>query len=194
VIPGFNLANQLTLSRLFLGPLFLVAFLSKWDFSMEAALFVAILIEASDVADGILARSRKQVSDVGKLLDPMSDSIARLTYYIGFLVMGLASAWMIVILIYRDVMIAYVRVFSALTGTAMGRRTSGKWKGILQGANALVILALLIVDRRIIEIPWLNRIIYGLMVFITAYTVFSWIEYLRGNKELLLEIRRRGAA
>ncbi|HEY3294644.1 MAG TPA: CDP-alcohol phosphatidyltransferase family protein [bacterium] len=194
MIPGFNLANQLTLSRLFLGPLFLVAFLSKWDFSMEAALFVAILIEASDVADGILARSRKQVSDVGKLLDPMSDSIARLTYYIGFLVMGLASAWMIVILIYRDVMIAYVRVFSALTGTAMGRRTSGKWKGILQGANALVILALLIVDRRIIEIPWLNRIIYGLMVFITAYTVFSWIEYLRGNKELLLEIRRRGAA
>ena len=194
MIPGFNLANQLTLSRLLLGPLFLVAFLSKWDYSVEAALLVAILIEASDVADGILARSRKQVSDVGKLLDPMSDSIARLSYYIGFLVMGFASPWMIVILIYRDVMIAYVRVFSALTGTAMGRRTSGKWKGILQGATALVILALLIVDRRIVEIPWLTRIIYGLMVFITAYTVFSWVEYLRGNKELLLEIRRRGAA
>ncbi len=194
MIPGFNLANQLTLSRLLLGPLFLVAFLSKWDYSFEAALFVAILIEASDVADGITARSRKQVSDVGKLLDPMSDSIARLSYYIGFLVMGFASAWMIVILVYRDVMIAYVRVFSALTGTAMGRRTSGKWKGILQGAVALTILALVIVDRRIIEVPWLNRIIYGLMVFITAYTVFSWVEYLRGNKELLLEIRRRGAA
>jgi CDP-diacylglycerol--glycerol-3-phosphate 3-phosphatidyltransferase len=194
LIPGFSLANQLTLSRLVLGPLFLVAFLSKWNYSLEASLFVALLIEASDVADGMTARSRKQVSDVGKLLDPMSDSIARLTYYIGFLVMGFASAWMIVILIYRDVMIAYVRVFSALTGTAMGRRTSGKWKGILQGANALVILALLIVDRRIVPIPWLSRIIYGLMVFITAYTVFSWVEYLRGNKELLLEIRRRGAA
>ena len=194
MIPGFSLANQLTLSRLVLGPLFLVAFLSKWNYSLEASLFVAILIEASDVADGITARSRKQVSDVGKLLDPMSDSIARLTYYIGFLVMGLASAWMIVILIYRDVMIAYVRVFSALTGTAMGRRTSGKWKGILQGANALVILTLLIIDRRFVPIPWLSRIIYGLMVFITAYTVFSWIEYLRGNKELLLDIRRRGAA
>ncbi len=194
MIPGFSLANQLTLSRLLLGPLFLVAFLSKWNYSFESALAVAILIEATDIADGIAARRRKQVSDVGKLLDPMSDSIARLSYYIGFLVMGLASAWMIVILVYRDVMIAYVRVFSALTGTAMGRRTSGKWKGILQGATALVILALIIVDRRIIEVPWLNRIIYGLMVFITAYTVFSWIEYLRGNKELLLEIRRRGAA
>jgi CDP-diacylglycerol---glycerol-3-phosphate 3-phosphatidyltransferase len=157
-------------------------------------LLVAILIEISDIADGITARSRKQVSDVGKLLDPMSDSIARLSYYIGFLVMGLASAWMVVILIYRDVIIAYVRVFSALTGTAMGRRTSGKWKGILQGATSLAILALLTVDRDIFAVPYLHKIIYGLMVFVTVYTIFSGVEYLRGNKELLLEIRRRGAA
>jgi CDP-diacylglycerol---glycerol-3-phosphate 3-phosphatidyltransferase len=194
LIPGFSLANQLTLSRLVLGPLFLVAYLSKWQFSNEAALLVAILIEASDVADGIAARSRKQVSDVGKLLDPMSDSIARLSYFIGFLVMGLASPWMIVILVYRDVLVSYLRVFSALSGVAMGRRTSGKWKGILQGAVALTILSLLVVDHRIIEIPWLGRIIYGLMVFVTAYTVFSLIEYMRGNKALLLEIRRRGGA
>jgi CDP-diacylglycerol--glycerol-3-phosphate 3-phosphatidyltransferase len=193
LIPGFSLANQLTLSRLALGPLFLVAYLAKWNYANEAALIVALLIEASDVADGMTARSRKQVSDVGKLLDPMSDSIARLSYYIGFLVMGLASAWMIAVLVYRDVIVSYLRVFTALTGTAMGRRTSGKWKGILQGAVALVILALLIVDRRIVEIPWLGRIIYGLMIFITVYTAFTLWEYLRANKALLLEIRRRGA-
>lgn len=193
MIPGFSLANQLTLSRLALGPLFLVAYLAKWNYANEAALIVALLIEASDVADGMTARSRKQVSDVGKLLDPMSDSIARLSYYIGFLVMGLASAWMIAVLVYRDVIVSYLRVFTALTGTAMGRRTSGKWKGILQGAVALVILALLIVDRRIVEIPWLGRIIYGLMIFITVYTAFTLWEYLRANKALLLEIRRRGA-
>jgi CDP-diacylglycerol---glycerol-3-phosphate 3-phosphatidyltransferase len=194
LIPGFNLANKLTLSRLVLGPLFLVAYLSDWRWSVETALFVAILIEASDVADGIAARSRHQVSDVGKLLDPMSDSISRLSYYIGFLATGYAAAWMIVILIYRDVLVAYLRVFSALSGVAMGRRTSGKWKGILQGATSLAILAVLTVDRDIITVPYLNKIIYGLMVFVTAYTVFSGIEYMRGNKELLLEIRRRGAA
>jgi CDP-diacylglycerol--glycerol-3-phosphate 3-phosphatidyltransferase len=193
LIPGFSLANQLTLSRLALGPLFLVAYLAKWDYANEAALLVALLIEASDVADGITARSRKQVSDVGKLLDPMSDSIARLSYYIGFMVMGFTAAWMVAILVYRDVIVSYLRVFSALTGTAMGRRTSGKWKGILQGAVALVTLALLVVDHRIVEVPWLGRIIYGLMLFITAYTSFTLWEYLRGNKDLLLEIRRRGA-
>jgi CDP-diacylglycerol--glycerol-3-phosphate 3-phosphatidyltransferase len=192
VIPGFNLANQLTLSRLALGPLFLIAYLSNWKFPVEGALITAILIEASDVADGIAARSRKQVSDVGKLLDPMSDSIARLSYYIGFLVMGFASAWMIALLVYRDVVVSYLRVFTALTGTAMGRRMSGKWKGILQGATALTILAMQLVHTRIHTIPYFYRIVYGLLVFVTAYTAFTLVEYLRANKELLLEIRRRG--
>jgi len=192
LIPGFNLANQITLSRLALGPLFLVAYLSPWRYSLESAFVVAILIEVTDVVDGITARSRKQVSDVGKLLDPMSDTIARLSYYMGFLVMGYAEPWMMAILVYRDVVVAYLRVFSALTGTAMGRRTSGKWKGILQGATALVVLALCIVDKRLTPIPYLSEIIYWLFVFVTAYTVFTLVEYLRGNKELLLEIRRRG--
>ena len=192
MIPGFNLANQITLSRLALGPLFLVAYLSPWQYSLEAAFVIAILIEATDVADGIAARSRKQVSDVGKLLDPMSDTIARLSYYMGFLVMGYAEPWMMAILVYRDVVVSYLRVFSALTGTAMGRRTSGKWKGILQGATALVVLALLVVDKRIVMIPHVSDIIYWLLVFVTGYTVFTLIEYMQGNKELLLEIRRRG--
>ena len=192
MIPGFNLANQITLSRLALGPLFLVVYLSPWRFAVEAAFLIAIIIEVTDVADGIAARSRKQVSDVGKLLDPMSDTIARLSYYMGFLVMGYAEPWMIAILVYRDVVVSYLRVFSALTGTAMGRRTSGKWKGILQGATALVVLALCIVDKRLTPIPYLSDLVYWLLVFVTAYTVFTLLEYLRGNKELLLEIRRRG--
>ena len=192
MIPGFNLANKLTLSRLALGPLFLVAYLSNWKFPVEGAFLTALLIEATDVADGIAARSRQQVSDVGKLLDPMSDTIARLSYYIGFLVMGFASAWMIALLVYRDVVVSYLRVFTALTGTAMGRRTSGKWKGILQGATALTILALQLVHTRVWYVPYFYQIVYGLLVFVTAYTAFTLIEYLRGNKELLLEIRRRG--
>jgi CDP-diacylglycerol---glycerol-3-phosphate 3-phosphatidyltransferase len=192
VIPGFNLANQLTLSRLALGPLFLLAYLSPWRYSTEAALVIAILTEASDIADGMTARRRKQVSDVGKLLDPMSDTIARLSYFIGFMVMGLASAWMVAILVYRDVMVSYLRAFAALTGKAMGRRTSGKWKGILQGATSLVVLSLLVIDRRIIPVPWVGRICYWLIAAVTLYTVFTFFEYMLGNKELLLEIRRRG--
>jgi CDP-diacylglycerol--glycerol-3-phosphate 3-phosphatidyltransferase len=194
LIPGFSLANKITLSRLVLGPLFLIAYLATWRYAVEAALIVAILIEATDIADGATARARKQTSDVGKLLDPMSDSIARLSYYVGFLAAGYAQAWMVVILIYRDVIVSYLRVFSALTGTAMGRRTSGKWKGILQGAVALTILGIQFFNENFFPIPHSFRLIYWLMVFITAYTVFTLWEYLSANKQLLLEIRRRGRA
>jgi CDP-diacylglycerol--glycerol-3-phosphate 3-phosphatidyltransferase len=194
MIPGFSLANQLTLSRLALGPLFLLCYLTNWSYAVEAAFLVALMIEATDVADGIAARARGQVSDVGKLLDPMSDTIARMSYFIGFLVVGYASAWMIAILVYRDVVIAYLRVFTALTGTAMGRRTSGKWKGILQGATALTILAVELANKWLFTVPYFHQIIYAILVFVTAYTAFSLYEYLAGNRELLLEIRRRGRA
>lgn len=192
MIPGLSLPNQLTLSRLALGPLFLLAYLTNWDYALEAAFLIAIIIEATDVADGMAARSRNQVSDVGKLLDPMSDTISRMSYFIGFLVMGFAQAWMIAVMVYRDVVVAYLRVFSALTGTAMGRRTSGKWKGILQGATALVVLGFQVINRYLFEIPFLQQIIYWSLVGVTLYTAFTLWEYLRGNRELLKEIHRRG--
>ncbi len=194
MIPGFSLPNQLTLSRLALGPLFLVVYLTGWRYATETAFLVAVAIEATDVADGAVARKRKQVSDIGKLLDPLSDTISRLSYYIGFLVMGLAPVWMIAILVYRDMVVAYLRVFSALTGTAMGRRTSGKWKGILQGAVALTVLALQIVDIHIVGVPYLRSIVFWLLVGVVAYTGLTLIEYLHGNRNLLKEIRRRGRA
>ncbi len=192
MIPGFNLANQLTLSRLALGPLFLVAYLGEFKYSIELALAVAVLIEATDVADGIAARSRSQVSDIGKLLDPMSDTIARMSYFIGFLVMGFAAAWMVAILVYRDVVVAYLRVFSALTGTAMGRRTTGKWKGILQGAVSLTILVLHWIHMRLMPLPYFAHIVYWILAAVTVYTLFTLIEYLHANRELLKEIRHRG--
>ncbi|MCC6477335.1 CDP-alcohol phosphatidyltransferase family protein [bacterium] len=192
MVPGLNLANQITLSRLALGPLFLICYLSNFYYYIEAALIVAILIEATDVADGIAARSRKQVSDIGKLLDPMSDTIARISYYIGFLVLGYAAAWMVAILVYRDVVIAYLRVFTALTGTAMGRRKSGQWKGIIQGAAALIVLTMQWVDLRFWNIPYMKQTTFGILAFVTAYTLFTLVEYLLGNRELLKEIHRRG--
>lgn len=76
----------------------------------------------------------------------------------------------------------------------MGRRTSGKWKGILQGAVALIVLAIQCYNEHFPPIPYSYRISYWLLVFITGYTVFSLWEYLSGNRELLLEIRRRGRA
>ncbi|MBU1936383.1 CDP-alcohol phosphatidyltransferase family protein [bacterium] len=185
-----GVANWITLSRLALGPLFLLLYLTNWPGARIAGLIVAIIIEATDVADGAAARARGETSEIGKLLDPLADAVSRISYFIGFLVYGYAQAWMIAVLVYRDVGVAYMRTLAALQGKAVGRRSSGKWKGILQGTVAITILAL-----DVFNFPWLrpyfSYIVYTLMLIVTIYTGYTLIDYLYGNRRILKELHWR---
>lgn len=185
-----GLPNKITLSRLALGPLFLILYLTDWPGAKLAGLIVAIFIEATDIVDGWAARARGETSEIGKLLDPMADAVARISYFIGFLVYGYAAAWMIAVLVYRDVGVAYVRTLAALQGVAVGRRTSGKWKGFLQGTVAITILAL-----DVINFPWLrphfSQLVYFLMLVVTLYTGLTLFDYIWGNRKILGELRWR---
>ena len=71
---------------------------------------VFVLIEFSDLLDGHFARTRKQESELGKVLDPFADSLSRLTYFVAFAGSGILPLWILLILIYRDVSVAYIRV------------------------------------------------------------------------------------
>ena len=185
-----GLPNKITLSRLALGPLFLIVYLTDWPGAKVAGLIIAILVEVTDIMDGWAARARGETSDTGKLLDPMADSIARISLFIGFLVQGYAAAWMIAVLVYRDVGVAYVRTLAALEGVAVGRRTSGKWKGFMQGTVAISILAL-----DVINFPWLQphflQVVYFLMLIVTLYTAFTLLDYIWGNRKILKELQWR---
>jgi CDP-diacylglycerol--glycerol-3-phosphate 3-phosphatidyltransferase len=185
-----SLPNKITLSRLTLGPLFLILYLTEWPGAKLAGLIIAILIEATDIADGWAARARGETSEVGKLLDPMADSMARISCFIGFLAVGYAKAWMIVILVYRDIGVAYVRTLAALQGVAVGARRSGKWKGVIQGTAAITILGL-----DVLNIPWLQshfmKIAFFLMLIVTLYTAFTLWDYVWGNRKILRELHWR---
>lgn len=185
-----GLPNKITLSRLALGPLFLIVYLTDWPGAQLAGLIIAILIEVTDIADGWMARARGETSEVGKVLDPMADAIARISCFIGFLVYGYAKAWMVVVLIYRDVGVAYVRTLAALQGVAVGARRSGKWKGVIQGTATITILAL-----DLLNIPWLQshflKIVFSLMLLVTLYTGFTLVDYIWGNRKILRELHWR---
>lgn len=185
-----GLANKITLSRLALGPLFLCVYLTDWSGAKIAGLIVAIIIEATDIADGWTARARGETSEIGKLLDPLCDAVSRISYFIGFLVYGYAAAWMIAVLVYRDVGVAYMRTLAALQGVAVGRRSSGKWKGILQGTVAITILALDVMNFPWLE-PYFMRIVYSLMLIVTLYTGYTLLDYLYGNRKMLKELHWR---
>ena len=185
-----GLPNKITLSRLALGPLFLIVYLTDWSGAQIAGLIIAILIEATDIADGWMARARGETSEVGKVLDPMADAVARISCFIGFLVYGYAKAWMVVVLVYRDVGVAYVRTLAALQGVAVGARPSGKWKGAIQGTAAITILAL-----DLLNFPWLQshflKIVFFLMLIVTLYTGFTLVDYIWGNRKILRELHWR---
>ena len=118
MIGAMRPANVLTGTRLLLSPVFFVAFLLP-DWTAQgrvAATIVALicyaLIEITDLVDGSVARLTDSVSDFGKLLDPLADSVSRLTYFLCFGVVGFMSWWILLILIYRDVSVAYIRTYA----------------------------------------------------------------------------------
>jgi len=97
-----------------------------------------LVMEASDFLDGYLARLMKQESELGKVLDPFADSIGRLTYFICLNSAGILPIWILLILVYRDLGVSFVRLLVAKNEGLMPARWSGKVKAWVYGICGLV--------------------------------------------------------
>jgi CDP-diacylglycerol---glycerol-3-phosphate 3-phosphatidyltransferase len=127
-----TLADKLTASRLALAPLFFAAF--SWGERFGQIPYIALLwiifivIEASDLFDGLAARRSGTVSDFGKLFDPYADVFARITYFVCFALNGIMPPWAFILILYRELSINFLRMILAQRGIAMGARPGGKLK------------------------------------------------------------------
>jgi len=141
----FNIANNITFVRIFVS---FIAFALVLSGKIELLLVAIILIaysELTDMLDGYLARRDNCVTSLGKLLDPLSDSISRFMYFFAFGYMGLFPLWLVVTLFVRDIIVAYIRTYMSLMGIAMGARFSGKAKALVQfGGQYILLYALLV--------------------------------------------------
>ena len=108
-------------------------------------LSLLIVSEFSDLFDGFLARKRNQVTDLGKVLDPMADSITRISLFLTF-TQGFVQLPLLVVLVflYRDFFISTLRTLCALRGVALAARFSGKIKAVIQACAAFLIILLMI--------------------------------------------------
>ena len=141
----FNIANNITFVRILLSFVALALLLSG---SIELLLVAIILIaysELTDMLDGYLARRDNCVTSLGKLLDPLSDSISRFIYFFAFGYMGLFPIWLVIILFVRDIIVAYIRTYMSLMGIAMGARWSGKAKALVQFGGQYLLLFMLLI-------------------------------------------------
>lgn len=144
------MATWITLSRIVLViPACLLLFLDQPP-AFVGAVMLLNLVELTDLVDGIIARRDNNVTDLGKLLDPLVDSICRGTVFGAFTALKLMPLWMLLIIFYRDLVMAYLRSLAAIKNVAMGARWSGKTKAAVQ-AIAIQLVALLLLARSMAE-------------------------------------------
>jgi len=183
--------NLVTLSRLVLAPLFLVAFVGTGSGrgSLGWALALAVFFEVTDMVDGYVARRFAQTSQLGKILDPLADSVSRFTVFLAFLVEGWASVWAIAPLFWRDSIVSTVRVLAASQGVIVSARFSGKLKAVVQGGAIVGILAAACFRETLgWELDDVKILSGRLMTFVAAVTVYSLFDYLVGNRKVLASL------
>jgi CDP-diacylglycerol--glycerol-3-phosphate 3-phosphatidyltransferase len=89
-----------------------------------------IIAEITDLVDGKVARSRNEVSDFGKLFDPFADTLVRITYFLCFVVDNILPALLLMIILYREFGILFLRTLMMKRGIVMGARSGGKIKAV----------------------------------------------------------------
>ena len=143
-----TLPMALTASRLVLAPVFFLLFelaVHGSPYLLIGVCLVFALIEVSDLLDGHAARTLGQESELGKVLDPFADSLSRLTYFVAFAGAGILPLWILLVLIYRDIAVAYIRVMVSRGKVLMPARPSGKikaWIYAFAGIGGIVSFAL----------------------------------------------------
>jgi CDP-diacylglycerol---glycerol-3-phosphate 3-phosphatidyltransferase len=141
-----NKVNAITLSRIVLTVFGVLLIFSGNIKLLIIAYVIMSLSEVSDIVDGYVARRDKLVTDLGKILDPLSDSISRFFYFFALAYHGLFPIWFIVFFFFRDIIVAYVRIFASFSGTVMGARFSGKIKGGVQFAGQYLLMYALLIN------------------------------------------------
>jgi CDP-diacylglycerol---glycerol-3-phosphate 3-phosphatidyltransferase len=130
-----NLPNTLTLIRIFLVPIVVAVLLTVeiriWAF-WGASLFLAAAL--TDLLDGYLARKRKQVTTLGRLLDPIADKLLISSALVALVQLNIAPAWMVAIIIGRELVVSGLRSIAAHEGFSIDVSTLGKGKMVTQVA------------------------------------------------------------
>ncbi len=130
-----NLPNSLTIARIFLVPFVVVILLTtqirNWEF-WGVTVFLGAAV--TDLLDGYLARRRKQVTTLGRLLDPIADKLLISSALVSLVQLGIVPAWMVAIIIGREFAVSGLRNIAATEGFTIEASRLGKGKMALQVA------------------------------------------------------------
>jgi len=191
------LPNQLTILRIVLTPVFLYLFISPDLIMKQLSLAVFIVAALSDWYDGWLARKFNYITEWGKFMDPLADKILTSTAFIGFVLVGLLEWWMVAVILFRDFIITFLRIYADRKGLVFTTSYYAQWKTLFQMVFLYYLLVVYIGSitpvlkknfNEEFQILLNPELIYYIFLLITIITVHSGLFYINKNKELLKKI------
>ncbi len=168
-----NVPNVLTVIRILLVPVLIVALLEKTGGGDLLAAVVFSVASLTDAIDGYLARSRNWVTTFGKLMDPIADKLLIIAALIALVSLGRLEAWVAMVIICREFAVTVLRVAAGTQqGVVISASAFGKLKTACQVAMVLVLIAVHPHSRP----AWVYAVVYVTVVV----TVLSGADYFFG--------------
>ncbi|RJE86917.1 CDP-diacylglycerol--glycerol-3-phosphate 3-phosphatidyltransferase [Paenibacillus sp. 1011MAR3C5] len=190
-----NLANKITMIRIGMIPFFILALqqypvwmteqfgflnhLNQYGLYWAVALF--LIASATDKLDGYIARKYNQITNFGKLLDPLADKLLVSAALIMMVQLHLIPSWIAIVIIGREVMVSGIRILAAARGVALAADKHGKLKLVLQVAAITAVLVSNYPFSYFTDVP----IDFILMIAAVAMTAYSGYNYVKNNYDIL---------
>lgn len=193
-------SNVITIIRILLVPVFVAALLAPWpewfgmnmafsnDWKSIVAAGIFVLISCTDWLDGYLARSRNEVTDFGKFMDPLADKILVAAALISLVELGSLPTWVVLVILAREFIVSGVRMMAASKGVVIAASMLGKFKTVFQmiaivlftikGSHMIGDFSEALADRLWV-VSWI------VMLIAVGLTVASMLDYLVKARSLI---------
>lgn len=162
-----NLPNRLTMIRIFLIPVFVAAVTLKIPHGDYIAASIFILAASTDGLDGYIARKRKMITTLGKIMDPLADKLLVTAALLVLVELHRMPSWVALIIIGREFAVTGLRVMAAAEGNIISAGQLGKVKTVTQ---IVAMVALFIKDLPIM-------LGYTALAVAVFFTVWSGWDY-----------------
>jgi CDP-diacylglycerol--glycerol-3-phosphate 3-phosphatidyltransferase len=185
----FTLANIVTISRLFLAPVFLVCILIDSPTAVTWSVVIYLVAAFTDWLDGYLARKFGEVTSHGVFLDPLADKVLTTSAFIALVVHDIVPLWMVVVIIVRDFGVTAMRSIADDRGMTMQTSYAAKVKTFSQMIVIAWALILFWLHKQSPSAPeyvyLLSSDVTGVaMLVVTLLTIYTAIHYLIVNRRI----------
>lgn len=192
-------ANIVTLLRICLIPVFVLAMISPWPAYFPAwhdaelwkpwvAAGIFILLAATDGLDGYLARSRGEVTNFGKFMDPLADKILVAAALLALIELGVLPSWVALVILAREFIVSGIRMVAASQGVVI----AASWYGKAKTVSQIIAIVLFIVKDGIVAVDPTGAlhnpfylISWLVMIVALALTIISMLDYFAQAREML---------